>query len=79
MERSLGCSEYSGGSSRYRPDPHGESQESYKGFWRFRGEHVREIRPGSKVHSSVWVRRAEPSNDYAPANLPDEARVVTVD
>ena len=66
-------------SRRYRPDPHGESQESYRGFWQFRGEHVREIRPESKVHSSVWVRRAELSNHYAPDNLPDRASVVVVD
>ena len=64
---------------RYRPDPHGESQESYKGFWQFRGEHVREIPTGSRVHSSVWVRRAEPSNAYAPGNLPDRGSVVVVD
>ena len=65
--------------SRYRPDPNDESQESYKGFWQFRGEHIRDIPPRSKVHASVWTRRAEPSNRYDPDNLPDEADVVTVE
>ena len=65
--------------ARYQPDPHGESQESYTGFWRFRGEHTRNISPGSSVHSSVWTRRAEASNGYDPRNLPDVAEVTTED
>ena len=31
------------GRKRYRPDPDGPSQESYTGFWRFRGQHVRDL------------------------------------
>ncbi len=65
--------------ARYRPDPHGDSQESYTGFWRFRGERVREIAAGSKVHASVWTRRAEPDNGYQPSNLPPREDVETVD
>ena len=63
---------------RYRPDPHGPSQESYTGFWRFRGQHVRNIPDGSKVHRSVWDRKAKPSNGYSPSNLPNRNRVQTV-
>ena len=56
---------------RYRPDPHGPAQESYTGFWRFRGQHVRNIPDGSSVHRSVWDRKAKPSNGYSPSNLPN--------
>ena len=65
--------------ARYRPNPHGESQESYTGFWHFRGEHVREIGAGSKVHASVWTRRSERANGYQPRNLPRRKDVETVD
>ena len=63
---------------RYQPDPHGESQESYTGFWRFRGGHSRNIPAGSKVHSSVWTRQAKSSNHYAPSHLPKKTEVSTV-
>ena len=66
-------------SARYKPDPHGESQESYTGFWRFRGEHVREIPAGSRVHRSVWTRKGKRSNRYSPSNLPDRKSVQTVE
>ena len=65
--------------ARYRPDPHGDSQESHTGFWRFRGEHVRDLPAGSKVHASVWTRRSERANGYRPPNLPDRKQVETVD
>lgn len=64
---------------RYRPDPDGPSQESYTGFWRFRGRHVRKIPQGSRIHRSVWDREANLSNRYSPANLPDRDLVETVE
>ncbi|MCY4595328.1 MAG: DUF2235 domain-containing protein [Bryobacterales bacterium] len=66
-------------SPRYRPDPNGPSQESYTGFWRFRGEHVRHIPGGSKVHRSVWDRRDNGANAYSPENLPNRDLVRTVE
>ena len=66
-------------SARYRRNPDGPSQESYTGFWKFRGEHVREIPAGSKVHRSVWERKSKRSNRYSPRNLPKRNRAETVD
>ena len=66
------------GSARYRRNPHGESQESYTGLWRLRGEHVRNIPVGSKVHRSVWDRMDNPSNGYSPNNLPERDLMETV-
>ena len=66
-------------SRRYRPDPHGPSQESYTGFWRFRGQHVRVIPAGSKIHGSVWNRQANTANEYSPKNLPDADLVQIVE
>ncbi len=64
---------------RYRPDPDGPSQESYTGFWRFRGQHVRDIPEVSRIHRSVWDRMANPSNDYSPGNLPGRDLPETVE
>ena len=64
---------------RYRPAPDGPSQESYTGFWRFRGQHVRDIPEGSRIHRSVWDRMANPSNDYSPGNLPGQDLLETVE
>ena len=57
---------------RYRPNPNGLSQESYTGFWKFRGQRVRKIRAGSMVHRSVQVRMSNSSNRYTPRNLPNQ-------
>ena len=67
------------GGKRYRPDHDGPSQESYTGFWRFRGQHVRNIPQASRIHRSVWDREANLSNRYSPANLPNRDLVETVE
>ena len=67
------------GGRRYRPDPDGSSPESYTGFWQFRGQHVRDIPQGSRIHRSVWDRMANPSNGYSPGNLLGRGLMKTVE
>ena len=64
--------------ARYKPDPHGESQESYTGLWLIRGQHVRDIPAESKVHPQRLGAQGQRSNRYSPSNLPDRNRVQTV-
>jgi len=63
--------------AKKRGNPNGKLEDSHTGFWNFRGTNVRKIAAGSKIHTSVIRRRRNPSNHYAPANLP--ARFVEVD
>lgn len=64
---------------RFWPDPDGPSQESYTGFWHFRGKEVRVIPARSRIHSSVWARMGNAANDYSPRNLPGRDLVQTVE
>ena len=51
-------------------NPHDKLHQSFAGFWIFRGDEVREIPTGAKIHKSVFERRDDPKNDYQPDNLP---------
>lgn len=54
------------------PDPLGPMHESWRGWWRLLGRHVREIPEGAPVHPSVR-ERIDGNVGYAPANLPPAA------
>jgi uncharacterized protein (DUF2235 family) len=59
----------------YRGNPHGKLENSFTGFWIFRGKHKRKIEENAKVHESVIERMNEPANDYDP-DLPQNYEVV---
>lgn len=61
----------------YQPNPHDIMHESYSGFWRFRGRHVRKIPDGARIHASVKERMRKRSNQYKPKNLPKNYKVVS--
>lgn len=50
------------------PDPHDKLHDSLKGFWNFRGKHIREVKKNSKIHASVFERIDGPRR-YQPENL----------
>ncbi len=54
----------------YQPNPHDKKHESYSGFWKFRGSHIREIPEGASIHRSVAERMRKTKNGYRPNNLP---------
>ena len=54
----------------YECDPHDKMHQSYKGFWKFRGQRTRNIPRGAIIHESVLERRNNPDNSYNPKNLP---------
>lgn len=60
----------------YLGDPHGVQHESYKGFWKFRGKHIRKVPEGALIHCSVVERMNKPENRYKPKNLPAAYKVV---
>jgi len=55
----------------YKPDPLDQFHESYTGFWKFRGRHIRSITQGSKIHKSVFERINDSGVKYKPGNLPE--------
>lgn len=58
------------GLAKFLPDPHDQMHESPAGFWKLRGERVRKIPPGAKIHASVFKLPGNRNNGYRPENLP---------
>ncbi len=56
-------------------DPLDKQHEEYKGFWRFRGSHIRKISDASLVHISV-KNRMDNNPKYKPKNLPKNPNFV---
>jgi len=59
---------------QYIEDPYDIQHEEYKGFWKFRGSHVRIIPDGSSIHISVKKRLDK--GDYKPDNFPNNPTYV---
>lgn len=51
------------------PDPVGPMHESFRGWWRLLGRHVRRVPEGAHIHPSVR-ERLRGDVGYAPGNLP---------
>lgn len=62
--------------SEFDPDPLGVIHESYEGGWTLRGEEIREIAEGAKLHESVFERRNH-KNEYDPPNFPAKPKTVS--
>jgi len=62
--------------ARREPDALGKMHDSFSGFWRMRGRHVRRIPEGARIHHSVVERLADGETGYAPRNLPSSYVVV---
>ena len=59
--------------ARLQGNPAGRLHDSYRGFWRLLGTHVRRIAADACIHVSV-ARRLARRPDYRPANLLERAR-----
>ena len=64
--------------NKRKPDAHDKLHDSLKGFWNFRGKHIREIPKGSKVHKSVFDRLNGPKR-YEPKNLLAQSKYEVVE
>ena len=53
----------------YQPNPHGKKHESYSGFWKFRGSHIRKIPERASIHRSVAEHMRKTINGYRPKNF----------
>ncbi|HHO59958.1 MAG TPA: DUF2235 domain-containing protein [Thiotrichales bacterium] len=61
---------------QYIENPYDKQHEEYRGFWKFRGRHVRKIPEGARVHKSVQQRLSKKGLGYKPKNLPAKPRWV---
>ncbi|MDQ7050973.1 MAG: DUF2235 domain-containing protein [Enterobacterales bacterium] len=61
--------------NQFKADPYDIQHEEYKGFWRFRGTHKRQIAEGSFIHESV-KKRLDKNIGYKPKNLPENPKFV---
>ena len=59
---------------RHRGDPLGPMNESYTGFWRFRGSRRRRTHEGARIHRSVITRMEDRGSSYAP-RLPQSCTI----
>lgn len=77
-EKAAGCKMLIDGKGlkTYAGDPHGIKHESYTGFWKFRGRHIRKIPEGALIHESAIQRMKHKPNRYTPGNLPKKYKTV---
>jgi len=61
---------------QYKQDPLDKQHEEYKGFWKFRGSHIRKITEDSLLHESV-KQRLESNMGYKPKNIPSDPKYTT--